>query len=55
MPDTIPTGLSDAFAQDTVKQAQWAAFLKKNRLQPLDLIEVVGLLRNAFQTLQRPA
>ncbi len=55
MPDTIPTGLSDAFAQDTVKQAQWAAFLKKNRLQPLDLIEVVGLLRNAFQALQRPA
>lgn len=55
VPDTIPTGLSDAFAQDGVKQAQWAAFLKKNRLQPLDLIAVVGLLRNAFQTLQRPA
>lgn len=55
MPDAIPTGLSDAFAQDTVKQAQWAAFLKKNRLQPLDLIEVVGLLRSAFQALQRQA
>ncbi|WP_066262959.1 nucleotidyl transferase AbiEii/AbiGii toxin family protein [Hydrogenophaga flava] len=55
VPDTIPTGLSDAFAQDGVKQAQWAAFLKKNRLQPMDLIEVVGLLRNVFQTLQRPA
>jgi predicted nucleotidyltransferase component of viral defense system len=55
MPDTIPTGLSDAFAHDAVKQAQWAAFLKKNRLQPLGLIEVVGLLRNVFQTLQRPA
>ncbi|MBP8229355.1 MAG: nucleotidyl transferase AbiEii/AbiGii toxin family protein [Xylophilus sp.] len=55
MPDTIPTGLSDAFAQDTVKQAQWTAFLKKNRLHPLDLIEVVGLLRNAFQTLQMAA
>lgn len=55
MPDTIPTGLSDAFAQDEVKQAQWAAFLKKNRLQSLDLIEVVGLLRNVFQTLQKPA
>lgn len=55
IPDTIPSGLSDAFAQDGAKQAQWAAFLKKNRLQPLDLIEVVGLLRNAFQTLQRQA
>lgn len=55
MPHTIPTGLSDAFAQDGVKQAQWVAFLRKNRLQPLDLIEVVGLLRNVLQTLQRPA
>lgn len=55
IPDTIPSGLSDAFAQDGAKQAQWAAFLNKNRLQPLDLIEVVGLLRNAFQTLQRQA
>ncbi|SDZ74824.1 hypothetical protein SAMN05421875_101201 [Acidovorax soli] len=55
MPKTIPTGLSDAFALDAMKQAQWAAFLKKNRLQPLDLTEVVSLLRNAFQTLQRQA
>ncbi len=42
MPDTIPSGLSDVFAQDGVKRAQWAAFLKKNRLQPLELIEVDG-------------
>lgn len=55
VPDTTPSGLSDAFAQDVVKTAQWTAFLKKNRLQPLDLIEVVGLLRNVFQTLQRQA
>ncbi|WP_159433758.1 hypothetical protein [Acidovorax soli] len=47
--------MSDAFALDAMKQAQWAAFLKKNRLQPLDLTEVVSLLRNAFQTLQRQA
>lgn len=55
IPDTIPSGLSDAFAQDGMKQAQWAAFLKKNRLQALDLIEVVRLLRNAFQPLQMAA
>lgn len=30
----------------------WAAFLKKCPLRPLELIEVGGLLRNAFQTLQ---
>ena len=53
VPDTVPTGLSDAFSQDAVKQAQWAAFLKKNRLHALDLIEVVSLLRDAFQNLQK--
>jgi hypothetical protein len=51
IPDTIPLGLSDAFAQAGVKQAQGVAFLKENRLQPLDLIQMVGLLRKAFQTL----
>jgi hypothetical protein len=53
VPDTIPTGLSDAFAQDGEKQAQWAAFLKKNRLHALDLVDVVTLLRDEFQKLQK--
>ncbi len=53
VPDTVPTGLSDAFSQDAVKQAQWAAFLKKNRLQALNLVEVVTLLRDEFQKLQK--
>lgn len=50
--DTTPSGLSDAFAQDAVKRAQWAAFLKKNRLEALDLVEVVALLRDEFQKLR---
>ncbi|PMS35165.1 nucleotidyltransferase AbiEii toxin of type IV toxin-antitoxin system [Trinickia symbiotica] len=52
IPEAIPAGLSDAFAQDATKQKQWAAFLKKNRLQPLDLVQVVGRMRDEFQRLQ---
>lgn len=52
IPIAVPAGLSDAFVQDATKQRQWAAFLKKNRLQPVNLAQVVGLLRNEFQRLQ---
>ncbi|RZJ59228.1 MAG: nucleotidyl transferase AbiEii/AbiGii toxin family protein [Acidovorax sp.] len=48
LPKTVPTGLSDAFAQDAAKQRQWAAFLKKNRLQAEDLGDIVALLRSEF-------
>lgn len=51
LPNSIPSGLSDVFAQDAAKQKQWAAFLKKNRLQTLDLAEVVGVLRSELQKL----
>ena len=51
VPSTLPSGLTDAFAGDAMKQRQWAAFLKKNRLEALDLAEVVALLRSAFQKL----
>jgi len=51
LPETVPTGLSDAFAQDAAKQRQWAAFLKKNRLQAGDLGDIVALLRSEFMRL----
>ena len=54
MPAEVPSGLSDSFAQDAAKRAQRAAFLKRNRLAALDLIEVVNLLRDEFQKLQMP-
>ncbi|MDP2869405.1 nucleotidyl transferase AbiEii/AbiGii toxin family protein [Methyloversatilis sp.] len=53
VPNAVPSGLSDTFALDAVKRAQWAAFLKKNRLVVLDLVEVVTLLRDEFQKLQK--
>ncbi|GAC1679607.1 MAG: nucleotidyl transferase AbiEii/AbiGii toxin family protein [Steroidobacteraceae bacterium] len=48
VPGTTPVGLSDGFASDVAKQAQWRAFLRKNRLDELPLAEVVRQLRDAF-------
>jgi hypothetical protein len=45
MPGTLPIGLSDAFADDTTKRTQWRAFLNKNKLEPMDLREVIGAIR----------
>lgn len=49
LPVSLPTGLSDAFALDTLKQTQWNAFLKKNQLSPMALQDTVVPLRSAFQ------
>ena len=45
LPDDWPSGLGDAFAGDAVKQAQWRAFLRKNRLEQVELPEVIARLR----------
>jgi hypothetical protein len=49
VPSNLPTGLSDAFFEDRTKQTQWAAFLKKNRLAPMDLTDVVHHLRDELR------
>lgn len=41
-----PFGLTDGFAQDTQKLAQWHAFLGKNKLVALGLEDVVASLRD---------
>jgi hypothetical protein len=45
LPQSLPMGLSDVFAQDPSKARQWAAFLNKNRLQAPPLGTLVGELR----------
>ena len=45
MPATLPIGLEDAFAEDAAKQVQWRAFLRKNKLDAMDLAEVVRYVR----------
>ena len=45
MPSTMPIGLGDAFASDTTKQTPGRAFLHKNKLEPMDLRDVIGAVR----------
>ncbi|MBN8509232.1 MAG: nucleotidyl transferase AbiEii/AbiGii toxin family protein [Burkholderiales bacterium] len=45
LPATLPVGLSDGFAADPAKKLQWAAFLRKSRLAPVDFAAVVFRIR----------
>jgi len=49
LPTAPPTGLSSGFINDTAKRAQWAAFLKKNRLDSLPLADAVARIRTKIQ------
>ena len=49
LPAGTPVGLSDAFASDANKQTQWAAFLKKNRLDADPFAIVVQRLRKGVE------
>jgi predicted nucleotidyltransferase component of viral defense system len=50
LPERVPLGLSDEFAQDPARRAQWRAFLSKNRLEAPELPIVVGELRDTLVT-----
>lgn len=45
LPAELPLGLTDAFAQNAEKRAQWKAFLGKNRLEASTLDEVIAEVR----------
>lgn len=45
IPTNVPIGLTDEFATDPSRQALWTAFLKKNELAPVPLVDVVAKLR----------
>lgn len=49
VPTVTPVGLSDSFVNDPTKQVQWRAFLRKNKLDAIELHDVVSLLRERFQ------
>ena len=55
LPDGMPFGLTEAFATDAQKQAQWNAFLRRNRLSAPDLEAVVDELRTFVRTLNLQA
>jgi predicted nucleotidyltransferase component of viral defense system len=48
VPEGVPSGLSDAFSADAGHQAQWRAFLDKNRLQGPRLPELVSEIREGL-------
>lgn len=50
LPDGLPIGLTDTFAEDVTKQTQWLAFLRKSRLQAPPLAEVVAELAGFSRT-----
>jgi hypothetical protein len=45
-PNELPLGLSDEFAKDATRLAQWKAFLGKNRLDAPELAQVVAEVRD---------
>jgi hypothetical protein len=49
LPRAWPIGLSYSFAKDAAKQLQWRAFLKKNKLDSMDLTDVVTAIRERAQ------
>lgn len=58
LPDGLPEGLTPAFAEDPTKQAQWAGFVRKSRLEAPSLEEVVdaaaGLAGAGFPVARGP-
>ncbi|CAH1906113.1 conserved hypothetical protein [Candidatus Nitrotoga sp. HW29] len=44
-PEGMPIGLSDEFINDDQKNKQWLAFLRKNALESMPLVKVIGDLR----------
>ena len=55
LPYDVPLGLTDEFARDASKQAQWKAFLDKNRLEAPRLQQVVADMRDLMTSALRAA
>lgn len=51
IPNGLPIGLSDEFAENPLKVLQWRAFLTKNGIEAPPLAEVVALIRERSKTM----
>lgn len=49
IPDELPIGLTDEFANDSSRDAMWKAFLRKNGLELKPLTEVIAVIRDLIQ------
>ncbi|HAU1404372.1 TPA: nucleotidyl transferase AbiEii/AbiGii toxin family protein [Legionella pneumophila] len=51
LPEVLPIGLTDEFANDLSRELMWRAFLRKNELDQKPLTEVIAVIRNLVQIL----
>ncbi|KTC94069.1 nucleotidyl transferase AbiEii/AbiGii toxin family protein [Legionella erythra] len=49
VPEVLPIGLTDEFANDPTRESMWKAFLRKNELEQKPLTEVITVIRNMIQ------
>lgn len=49
LPEALPIGLTDEFANDPSRESMWKAFLRKNELEQKPLTEVIAGIRNLIQ------
>lgn len=49
VPELLPIGLTDEFANDPTRESMWKAFLRKNELEQKPLTEVITVIRNLIQ------
>lgn len=49
LPEALPIGLTDEFANDPSRESMWKAFLRKNELEQKPLTEVIAVIRNLIQ------
>ena len=54
LPANTPLALTEEFANDPAKIAQWKAFLRKNRLEARPLTEIIGHLHEFLQPVLFP-
>lgn len=49
LPEALPIGLTDEFANDPSRVSMWIAFLRKNELEQKPLTEVIAVIRDLIQ------
>ncbi|MCW8385496.1 nucleotidyl transferase AbiEii/AbiGii toxin family protein [Legionella pneumophila serogroup 1] len=49
VPEILPIGLTDEFANDPSRELMWKAFLRKNELEQKPLKEIISVIRNLVQ------
>jgi hypothetical protein len=54
VPAKLPVGLSGVFANDSAKQTQWRAFLRRNHLDALEVEAVLLEIRTRLEALDFP-